>query len=408
MWFNNDYLISIYAKIFYVICAFLNTIIINRYLGVELRGEFSYFINIINISSILIGLAITSSYPYLKRSHGENIIHNILRIIHLQVFLYTIGCFVIYYYYGFSFFTYISIVSVLFQYASQLDFLAIVSDIKKRNMIMNMSVLFYLLLLLVSFLWIEKNFTIVIFLFSIYCFFRIVLYNYSFRFIYKKSSCVSISTSQIIRYSWFPMLVAFFGVLNYNLDVIILEKYVSFYEIGIYSAAVGLASIVWVIPDAFKDVLIGRLTKDDSIFQLLTGIKVNLFFSLFVILFFILFGKSAIVFFYGIEYEDSYLVTVFLLIGVIPMIFYKFINSLYLTRGKQVFSFWALFSSVALNVFLNIFLIPLFGINGAAFATIFSYFFVGILMVIVFCKDYSINFKNLFILSKNELSDLLK
>src|SRR5699024_1226951 len=62
-------------------------------------------------------------------------------------------------------------------------------------------------------------------------------------------------TIEIIKYSSISMLNDLLTNLNYNLDIIILSFFVSKSQIGIYSLAVSLASMTWIIPDAFKEVL---------------------------------------------------------------------------------------------------------------------------------------------------------
>ena len=70
-------------------------------------------------------------------------------------------------------------------------------------------------------------------------------------------------TREVLKFSFFPMLTSLLTILNYNMDVIILNFFVENREIGLYSLAVTFASMLWIIPDAFKDVLFNKTAQND-------------------------------------------------------------------------------------------------------------------------------------------------
>lgn len=391
---QNMYVHSILSKIFLVFCSFLNTVIINRYLGLDDRGEYGYFINVVNILSVFIGFAISSSFPYFRERYGDNALFPILKIIHAQMALYTILLLVIWGVVGFNLYFIFMLSAVVVQYSSQLDFLAIVVDVRKRNRLVGATALVYTLALLSIYFWTDDELYVIISVFVCFSVLKIFFYIFRFDFLYTKG--MSVPFFDVFKISGFSMLAALVGMLNYNADVLILQKYVSFSEIGLYSAAVALASMFWVIPDAFKEVLIGKLRNGRGVTDLVYGIQINILLGVAILFCFYYLGEFFIVFFYGEEYGPSYGISFILLLGVTPMIFFKFIGSYYLFLGKQIVVFLVSFLSMLINILLNFLLVPNHGVEGAAIASVISYLFVGVIMAIVFYIDNPEVFKKLF------------
>ena len=73
------------------------------------------------------------------------------------------------------------------------------------------------------------------------------------------------------------------------------------------------------------------------------------------------------------EYESAYLYVPVLVVAVVFMCFDQFLGSIYSATKHPKNSFWTAFVACAVNIPMNYFLIPLWGINGAAIATLLSY-----------------------------------
>ncbi len=389
MWLKNDYLNAVLSKFFIILCSFLNTVVINRYLGLEMRGEFAYYLNVVNIMSVFISFAISSSLPFLREKYGDKSIYVILRIINIQMLIYFSLVVFSSFFIILENYIYILLTSLILQYANQLDFIVMIIDIKKRNVLISVSIFIYFSILVISYLFFKSSLDIIIFSFMLYAIVRIIFYILSLRefFTIKIKKAKHIKFIEIIKISGLSMLVALLGMLNYNADVIILQRYVSFSEIGIYSAAVGLASMFWVVPDAFKEVILGRLDGENGLRNIISAIKINIIFSLVVFIFFFFIGREFIVFVYGDKYEPSFTIVLMLLAGVIPMIFFKLISAYYLYMGRQTMTLLASIAALLLNVTMNFYLVPRFGIDGSAIAAIASYFFVGASLTFVFIYD---------------------
>ncbi|QHT48021.1 oligosaccharide flippase family protein [Bacillus sp. SB49] len=403
---DNEFLVSIISKITLVLLSFVNTIVINRYLGAELRGDYAFILNISNIITIIIGFNIASSYPFFSRKTGSNLIRNYINILFVQISIYAIAILVIYCFFDNKLLVSVIIISIIIQFSNQLDFLSIILNVNKRNRIVIIaSIINTISLIYLSFSF-ESKVQYVLFVLLAYNILKIFLFLISNKLIPGKNT-FKLSTKEVLKFSFFPMIISLFTIFNYNIDVVILKLFVGSKEVGIYSVGVTLASMLWIIPDAFKDVLFNRTAKSDSIYLVKLSIKINIYICIVVILFFFLIGQLFIDFIYGVQYSSSYNVSLILLIGTIPMIFFKMINTLYQSIGAQKFSFYILLISVILNVILNVILIPYMGILGAAISSVISYLLSGIIMLASFMKRYKIRLDEIFIFQAYE-KDILK
>jgi len=73
--------------------------------------------------------------------------------------------------------------------------------------------------------------------------------------------------SRAIKFGIFPMLSTLLITSNYRVDVIIMKQFLDYREIGYYIVGVELANKVWLISNAFKEVVFSKTAKKDSIFN---------------------------------------------------------------------------------------------------------------------------------------------
>ena len=72
-------------------------------------------------------------------------------------------------------------------------------------------------------------------------------------------------------------------------------------------------------------------------------------------------------------YSDVYIFTPILIVAVVFMCFNQFFGSIYSAIKRPQNSFWTAFVACGVNIPMNFFLIPVWGIQGAAVATLLSY-----------------------------------
>lgn len=212
---------------------------------------------------------------------------------------------------------------------------------------------------------------------------------------------------KIYKLGFLCMIMHSLMTLNYSLDIFFLKNMTNSKMVGLYSVGVALANMLWLIPDAFKDVLVSKTSRDDSINEIVKVTKYSLYFSIILIIGFAIFGRLFISLLYGKEFINSYLCTIILFIGCLSMIIYKLIHPIYIAKGKQFIVVSILAVSVLANIIANLILIPHYNIYGAAIASVISYSLCSIIFLYIFCKEYKVSYKEFFIIRKNEIKQII-
>jgi O-antigen/teichoic acid export membrane protein len=179
--------------------------------------------------------------------------------------------------------------------------------------------------------------------------------------------------------------------LNYRVDIIILDKMSTAYELGIYSKGVQLVERLWEIPMILSTIIFARSAnaKDNKEFSK----KVSQLFRLSIIvigagcIILMLLSHSIIVSLFGAQFESSTQVLQILAPGVLLLTVFKVMNFDLAGRGKPWVSMKAMAPALIINIALNIMVIPKYGARGAAFSSTISYSFAALLFLFFYAKE---------------------
>lgn len=211
-------------------------------------------------------------------------------------------------------------------------------------------------------------------------------------FLYKNNSIKGLAKykpiydTKIWLYSSIPMSMSnIFHLANTQIDILLLGYYLSTYEIGIYRISVQISLLIAFSLQASKMIsepIFSRLLKEGSFNELQKTIKyisrLNSVFSILILVLILIFGKTIIILLFGIEYIDSFVPFVILASARLVSSFLGTGGYLLNMAGfeKRYAGLWLI--SAFINIILNILLIPIFGINGAALSTALSLIFANI------------------------------
>jgi O-antigen/teichoic acid export membrane protein len=392
------------TKVIHIFFGIFNTVFINRYLGPALKGEYAYLLNIVNLLVLVLNLGIYQAYPFFKRKNIEEAKQKFINISMFQFCVYIVLAVILSLVMKSGNSIIILTLVPVMVLSRQLNFIVLIENINLRNFIAICNEVFYTSVLLIIFFFAPKNYMYIISLLYAKDIITILTILFSFKsrvsFKYLDFSLLR----DTVKFGLYPMLTMLLITMNYQVDVLILKWFVSFEQIGYYTVGVGLADKTWLIPDAFKEVLLGKTARKDSIEEILLSIKISLYVCLASLVFITVMGREIIVLLYGNEYVEAYRVTVTIFAGIIPMLFFKLINTLFLAKGKQKFSFNVLLIAVVTNVIANFILIPYMGITGAALASVLSYSICGFVFLYIFIKENSIKVSSVFLIRKSEIS----
>jgi len=197
---------------------------------------------------------------------------------------------------------------------------------------------------------------------------------------------------EMIRYSLplMPATIAFFA-MQYA-DRVALKELVGLAEVGIYGIGARLASIIQLIlmgfQGAWHPLVIKYYRKPDIQKRFVKVFHYFIFVTAFTLLSLSLFGKEILVFFTPSTFSKGYIV-VSLLIGSLVMasIANYFTYGILIEKKTKIKAYINLFG-IAINIFLNILFIKLFGLIGAALATFLSFFIIATIGMTISQKLY--------------------
>lgn len=406
------YLDSMINKILYCGFSFIANMLLTRYLGTELKGDYTYILNMASMIAILAGAGIYHSIPYFNRQNNDP--HKTLleytNIFVFQCILYAVICTVIGVLTPGDNLKFIMVLTVLDNVTQQLNMLMLVKDVKKRNRIFLLGAILNVIFDGIAFICLEKSVMVAVIIMVAVKIYYLAAYLITIR---EPISFKVLNRENIIKYirfGYLPMLSFLLITMNYKMDVAMLKwaPQVSEVQLSYYSLGVTVADIAWVISDVFKDVIFSKTAKGNHYKEVTAALRVSNVLMLLVVFGMVLFGKPFIHIFYGAEFVPSYDITVMLFFGVPLMSWFKILHPLFNAQGKRWFPFITLLITVIVNIGLNAALIPNWGIQGAAFASIVSYAVCGLIYLVNFSRVSQVAFWKLFIPNKQDFLLILK
>ena len=219
----------------------------------------------------------------------------------------------------------------------------------------------------------------------------------------------------------YPYLIAGLVTILYTqVDRVMLGTMLDSTSVGLYSSALTISALWSMIPTALiqsispvlydsakksKEIFLRRLRQSYAIIFLL-----NTIYSIIITLF----AKFFILFLYGDDYLDAKksLIIVVWYYGISTM---SMISQIYLAnfnKNKYIYKFCI--AGLVSNIILNICLIPNYGIEGAAFATLITQIIIQFIMPLIYYDTREIAYTILKacmfidIINKNELLEIKK
>ncbi len=208
--------------------------------------------------------------------------------------------------------------------------------------------------------------------------------------------------------AYFGNIIQFF---NYRLDIFLVAFYLNPAAVGFYSIAVGIAETFWMLPGAIAAVLFPRISSLNSAEanNLTPGIARHTFFIIFVLSLILAFlAKPLIKTLFGSPFLPSVMPLLILLPGIIALGGCKILTADLAGRGKPQFGTYAAFVSLAVNIPLNLYLIPRWGISGVAFASSVAYILSTLMVIIAFIKISKKSWADILLIKKQDFHDYRK
>ena len=402
---GNDYVFTIFTKIAAVVIGLIASSYSNRFLGPELKGELGRITSMISIIAVTANFGLYQPYPYYKRQGEPDVLNKFLRIFLAQFLIYTaIGVFAATVLDSFAL-TAVCLIAPIQVLANQLSFMIMVEDVKFKNVIFFTARITNTLVTILAFYTMNRTIMVSLALIVIGDLITVIFALARMRRMPNPLRADVRFAAKIVPFGFISMLTTLMLTLNYRVDVLMMGYLygITDAQIGFYALGVSLSEYGWLIPDAFREVLFSRTAKDDAIGEVTMSMKVNLYLTFAMIAGILLLGKPAIWLLAGSEYLPAYSVTVMMIVGIIPMSYFKIIGTLLLAQGKKYVYLGMLTGSVVANILTNLITIPLWGKMGAAVSSVVSYTVAGGLFLGYYVKTYDIALRDVFFFKPEEI-----
>ena len=417
---------SFLAKILTKILGLISSVIIARYYGAEVIGYISIILSILGITGLLSNFGMSTSIlrlipeyigKYSKEAgfaiYNRMLILTIIFSFAMSLCLYSLSEFIandIFHNYELKYFFILSSIILIFSSINILN-IATIRAIKKIKQLAYFellpSVLTLILLLLFTYSFYNKYNPIYILFYSILI---ISILTTIYVNKVKKSEVNENKTTSPLSYKYivilsFPMfLTAGLQLITGHTDIIMLGIFMGEDQVGIYSIVLSLSLLTSFLLNSINTIAAPKFSElyhenkmNDFKHVAQKSTRMIFWSTLPIILVLMLFGQL-ILEIYGTDFTVGYTALLLLTFG-------QFINSisgsvgylLNMTGHHKIFQNIILLSAI-INILLNYLLIPKYGINGAAFASMISIISWNIIATIYIKKIfgfYIVYFPNL-------------
>ena len=230
--------------------------------------------------------------------------------------------------------------------------------------------------------------------------------------VHHKDNCISRPYfKDMMRYGFKFYLSNVINYLNYRFDIILMTPTVNKSDVGVYTVAQAMSEMIWMIPNSVSTVLLPRLSSLELEEKRAVTLRVCRYVAtamLVLVVFAYLLADWIIPLIYSNRYLGSILPFKILLVGTLFMTYGKILVNAIASYGKPEKNLPAIIAGSLSNVVLNIYMIPAYGIIGAAISGAISYTILSIVTIVSFMKlnEGKVRIVDLLVMNRSDFSAL--
>lgn len=192
---------------------------------------------------------------------------------------------------------------------------------------------------------------------------------------------------------------------SYRGDILIISYFLLPAYVGYYVVAVAVAEIIWKIPEAVGSVIlpyVASIDKNDAKFFTPKVCRRMCLIMVIICLIIVALSKKIVIFAFGVQFYPSVSALIFLIPGILSFSIWKILANDLIAQGYP--AQYSMTSALALvtMIIMDLILIPIFGINGAAIASSISYIAATIFIIFLYIKITKNTVKSLLIPLKSD------
>jgi O-antigen/teichoic acid export membrane protein len=396
MSFQKNIITQYVAQIANVVSVFLCSVLLAKSLGSNGKGSLDLYVTMYSFGVIVVGFGMSQAVANFIASNQldkNKIISTLILCSFLGAFIFFIGMFLLQYYsfeksffstamHSFSWKVLLSI-QVLFLLLNTM-FTAVLfgeNKFKKAAIVTVIASLLLLVFYTIIYFSVSKNNQLLFFVIAglsvliiqsvinLYFIFRLKA-GYSFIYLYKMREL-----KPLWVFSSWIFITNTIQFLSYKMDVWFLQYYHQNTSIiGVYTLAVSLAQMVWLLPKVYSDILTTESAIDNTI---VAKVKSSAHKMLLVSLFQGVIGFILSIFLvpilFGSDFNNTYSYIYILLLGIIPMSGAMCLSAYFAGIKRIDINFTGTLIGFLVCLVLDIVLIPTYAALGACWATVASY-----------------------------------
>ena len=210
----------------------------------------------------------------------------------------------------------------------------------------------------------------------------------------------------MVRFSVVGLAANIIQTINYRFDVWVVQEYSGVSELGLYAVAVGLAQLFFYIPTSFSRVMQPFLFGSDGTTMREKFLSLSRMNTTSVLVGCVLLGaiaSTAIPLLFGANFYGSVSPLLILLPGIVFASAWKFLAVYVIHMQQQRFTLLASFVGAIVTIGLDLLLIPIWGINGAALATTISYLTTLLVTCFYLWRRMDLNVWHAFLIKSSDI-----
>jgi len=220
--------------------------------------------------------------------------------------------------------------------------------------------------------------------------------------------------------NWVPIFLGY-GILNQigillvffvlKADQFMIKYFLGSEKLGFYSVSVGLAQNIWLVSASVSAVLLptlSRLYGEEKARVAARVLRTTMLAVLPLSLILLIFASPIIKFFYSPRFSPSIGPFRILMVATYVFTFRNLLDEYFRSTGLLKVNILTHGAALALNILLNLFWIPAYGIRGAALASLVSYVVDALLGGLFFLKSGGLRATEVFSFSWKDLGLLLE
>lgn len=207
-------------------------------------------------------------------------------------------------------------------------------------------------------------------------------------------------------------IALFILTLNYKLSIMLLQRFGTLTDVGLYAQGAAIAELIWEIPTAINALVFSRSanSKSDRDFsqKVMTLARLSFLVALAAGLGIAAIAPIAFPLIYGPGFADSANVFTVLIPGVVAFTAFKILNMDLAGKGKPWVSLIVIVPTALLNGVLSWLLIGRYGAVGGAISTSISYVLATIAFVALYSRTMKVDFLDIVTFRKSDFIELAK